>query len=297
MERKAVFLDIDGTLTEPGTNEPPESAAEAVRQARECGHYVSLCTGRSYGMLLPLLRYGFDGVIASAGGYVECQGQVIYDCPMTEIQRERAMRVLAECGVFCTAECKGGTFMDEGAAEYLRSGPAAGDSEYLRWREMIGKVFNIRPMKEYRGEPVYKIVIMSPSLEQLKKPEKLLGETFQFSVQEADAYGIVHGELINRMFDKGRAIERVCSHLGIPLSDAIAFGDSVNDKEMLETAGTGICMQNGWEGLRAIADDICPPVREDGIRETFQKYHLIPAGQKASSRSGTGGQNGSEWRK
>ena len=79
MERKAVFLDIDGTLTEPGTNEPPESAAEAVRQARECGHYVSLCTGRSYGMLLPLLRYGFDGVIASAGGYVECQGQVIYD--------------------------------------------------------------------------------------------------------------------------------------------------------------------------------------------------------------------------
>ena len=215
MERKAVFLDIDGTLTEPGTNEPPESAAEAVRQARECGHYVSLCTGRSYGMLLPLLRYGFDGVIASAGGYVECQGQVIYDCPMTETQREMAMRVLAECGVFCTAECKGGTFMDEGAAEYLRSGPAAGDSEYLRWREMIGKVFNIRPMKEYRGEPVYKIVIMSPSLEQLKKPEKLLGETFQFSVQEADAYGIVHGELINRMFDKGRAIARVCSHLGI----------------------------------------------------------------------------------
>ncbi len=297
MERKAVFLDIDGTLTEPGTNEPPESAAEAVRQARECGHYVSLCTGRSYGMLLPLLRYGFDGVIASAGGYVECQGQVIYDCPMTEAQREMAMRVLAECGVFCTAECKGGTFMDEGAAEYLRSGPAAGDSEYLRWRETVGKVFNIRPMKEYRGEPVYKIVIMSPSLEQLKKPEKLLGETFQFSVQEADAYGIVHGELINRMFDKGRAIERVCSHLGIPLSDAIAFGDSVNDKEMLETAGTGICMQNGWEGLRAIADDICPPVREDGIREAFQKYHLIPAGQKTSSQSGTGGQNGSEWRK
>ncbi len=297
MERKAVFLDIDGTLTEPGTNEPPESAAEAVRQARECGHYVSLCTGRSYGMLLPLLRYGFDGVIASAGGYVECQGQVIYDCPMTETQREMAMRVLAECGVFCTAECKGGTFMDEGAAEYLRSGPAAGDSEYLRWREMIGKVFNIRPMKEYRGEPVYKIVIMSPSLEQLKKPEKLLGETFQFSVQEADAYGIVHGELINRMFDKGRAIARVCSHLGIPLSDAIAFGDSVNDKEMLETAGTGICMRNGWEGLRAIADDICPPAREDGIREAFQKYHLIPAGQKASSGSGTAGQNGSEWRK
>ena len=35
MERRIIFLDIDGTLTEPGRNEPPESAAEAVRRARE----------------------------------------------------------------------------------------------------------------------------------------------------------------------------------------------------------------------------------------------------------------------
>ena len=32
--KRIVFLDIDGTLTEPGSNEPPESAVQAVRRAR-----------------------------------------------------------------------------------------------------------------------------------------------------------------------------------------------------------------------------------------------------------------------
>ncbi len=32
MEQKIIFLDIDGTLTEPGHNEPPESAIQAIHQ-------------------------------------------------------------------------------------------------------------------------------------------------------------------------------------------------------------------------------------------------------------------------
>ena len=46
MNRKVIFLDIDGTLTRPGHNEPPESAVRAIGQARRAGHYVLLCTGR-----------------------------------------------------------------------------------------------------------------------------------------------------------------------------------------------------------------------------------------------------------
>ena len=32
MGKKVIFLDIDGTLTEPGHNEPPASALEAVEK-------------------------------------------------------------------------------------------------------------------------------------------------------------------------------------------------------------------------------------------------------------------------
>ena len=84
MNKKLIFLDIDGTLTEPGKNIPPESAVEAVEMARRAGHKVFLCTGRNYGMLKPLLKYGFDGLIASSGGYIEVEKKVIYDHPMTK---------------------------------------------------------------------------------------------------------------------------------------------------------------------------------------------------------------------
>lgn len=136
MEQKIIFLDVDGTLTEPGCNEPPGSAIWAIEQARKAGHYVFLCTGRNYEMLLPLLKYEFDGIVASSGGYMECQGKVIYDCPMTERQKQSVMNVLKENGVFRTVECMKGSYTDEGFKEFLKNHAKEGsNSELLRWRD------------------------------------------------------------------------------------------------------------------------------------------------------------------
>ena len=68
MNRKLIFLDIDGTLTPAGSNHPPESAMQAVRAAQAKGHRVFLCTGRNPAMLAPVLALGFDGAVAGAGG-------------------------------------------------------------------------------------------------------------------------------------------------------------------------------------------------------------------------------------
>ena len=47
MSKKVIFLDIDGTLAEPGHSEPPASAIEAVRKAQAAGNLVFLCSGRA----------------------------------------------------------------------------------------------------------------------------------------------------------------------------------------------------------------------------------------------------------
>ena len=104
MSKKVIFLDIDGTLAEPGHSEPPASAIEAVRKAQAAGKLVFLCSGRNYGMLSSFLEYGFDGVVASAGGYILCGENVIYDCPMTDTQRIKTMDTLSESGLCWIAE-------------------------------------------------------------------------------------------------------------------------------------------------------------------------------------------------
>ena len=148
MGKKIIFLDIDGTLTEPGTNEPPESAVRAVNLARENGNYVFLCTGRNYGMLSPLLKYGFDGAVASSGGYIRMGEQTIYDCPMTEVQKEQVLGILEQNGIYRTVECLDGSYTDDGFKEFLAEHAGSGkNSELLRWRKQIEKSLNIRSMK------------------------------------------------------------------------------------------------------------------------------------------------------
>ena len=276
MEKKIIFLDIDGTLTEPGCNEPPKSALGAIRGAQDAGNLVFLCTGRNYDMLSPLLQYGFDGVIASSGAYILCGGEVIYDCPMTEAERGRVMEVLQKNGIYRTVECLDGSYTDEGLKQFLAENVGeGGNSELLRWRRQIEQSLNIRPMAEYRGQPVYKVVMMFQSEKQLDEPRRVLGETFAFCIQEHDKFGFVNGELIGKNYNKGIALKKVCEHCGVSVENSIAYGDSMNDLEMMEAAGLSICMENGSERLKELADDVCGSVEADGIYKSFQKYGLI----------------------
>ncbi len=52
---------------------------------------------------------------------------------------------------------------------------------------------------------------------------------------------------------KGHALEAVAKMLGYTLSDCIAFGDGMNDAEMLSMAGKGCIMANAHQRLEGSA--------------------------------------------
>ena len=274
MNKKLIFLDIDGTLTPPGSNQPPQSALDAIAAAQRAGHKVFLCSGRNYDMLKPLLRFGFDGAVASSGGYVFWGDEVLYDCPMTAAQQETAFILLGEGGVLRTIEAKDASYCDEGMGEFLER-TSGGNSELLRWRRALEKDLGIRPMGEYDGRPIYKIVFMCEREEQLEPARTALEEEFFFLVQDMRGAGCLNGELVNRQFDKGRGVRRVAEALGFKLEDTIGFGDSMNDREMLETVGTAVCMANGSPAMQAISHLICPSVEEDGLAWAFARLGLV----------------------
>lgn len=49
------------------------------------------------------------------------------------------------------------------------------------------------------------------------------------------------------------------------LRDTVAFGDSMNDMEVIQEAGTGVAMGNAIEELKKCADLVTDPIEQDGI--------------------------------
>ena len=274
MERKLIFLDIDGTLTPAGSNIPPESAMTAVKAAQDKGHKVFLCTGRNPAMLAPVLALGFDGAVAGAGGYVFTNDEVLFDCPMKPEEFETGMRLLGENGVFRTIEAKDATWGDEELGDFLAQA-GEGNSELVRWRKALAEQLNIRPMSEYDGSPIYKIVFMCKEAKQLQPARDALEKQYNFVVQDVAAHHCLNGELINRQFDKGKGVRIVAKHYGIDIADTIGFGDSMNDLEMIETVGYSVCMANGSPALQAKSDLVCPAVDEDGLYKAFEQLGLM----------------------
>ena len=276
MNGKLLFLDIDGTLTEPGYNVPPASALEAIKKAQKNSHRVFLCSGRNLAMLKPLLSYGFDGYVASAGGYVVCDGTVVFDRPMKPEVFELAMDCFKRNRVFRTVECLDGTYGDNGLEDLLEGADEFSNSELLRFRRQLSETLDIKPMSEYNGAPVYKIVFMCTEKSQLDEPMEVLKDHFVFCVQNLEAVGCLNGEVFGLDFNKGIGIGKLCEFLGKDIiSDAIGFGDSMNDKEMFEAVGYSVCMDNGHPDMKAMADYVCPAVGDDGLYKALEHLGLI----------------------
>lgn len=273
MDRKLIFLDVDNTLTPAGGFEPPESALRAIRRARELGHKVFLCSGRNYGKLEPLMKFGFDGGIASCGGYVYAGDEVLYDCPLTEDQKKKVITLLSDEGVFLSIEAIDNTYNDEGAKKYLSD--TARNNRLLDMIHAVWVGLGPNSMDEYDGRPIYKIVLVSPGREHLEPAIKELGDELMFIVHDFSEDDCAFGEIINRKFDKGSAVRVVADALGFEMADTIGFGDSRIDIEMIEAVGTSVCMGNGSDFLKERSDLVCPSVDDDGIEWAFRKLGLV----------------------
>lgn len=277
MNRKLIFLDIDGTLI--SAMAPPSAlAAKAVREARAHGHRVFLCTGRNMPIIgKDILELGFDGVISSAGAHVEVEGKVLFDSLLPEETIQECLDIFHSHGMFCRIEDGEGIYTDPQMEALLKSSKAdPANSELIRMQKEIEVGIRMLPYGLYPGKGAYKICFTSPSLEAVEETKPYLEDRFDYVVHPyGESTCCFNGEIIRRGVDKGHGMELVCGHYGMDLSDTVAFGDSMNDCEMMKCAGISVAMGNACEGLKEMADLVCGRVEDDGLYYQMKKMGFL----------------------
>ncbi len=278
--RKILFFDIDGTLwTMDG--HIPESTREAIRRVRENGHLVFINSGRTRGYIRDpkLFSLGLDGIVSGCGTMIEanalCRGMsdcrrdisrtvedenVIFYRRMSEEESQRVVDIVRRYRMKPILEGRDYLYMD--LADF------AGDryAEYVR--RQMGDA--LRTISGNRGN--WEISKLSCDMKDADKAAC-------FAELEGDYTMIVHNEAVVEMvpkgFDKGTGIREVCALLDTDIQDTYAFGDSMNDFEMIEAAGCGVVMGGGADVVKEKADFVTKELREDGIYYACRELGLL----------------------
>ena len=163
MDRKLIFLDIDGTILAHGEEVHP-AVLEGLRRARNKGHMVFLSTGRSHGSVPPeILDMETDGLICSAGSDIWIHGQRAWSAALDTALVEKACEVLDRLDAICLLEGSENIYMSERGGDFLREKDKPGDnSELARWKFYFRTARNLLPIKEWHQThiPIPKVTFL-----------------------------------------------------------------------------------------------------------------------------------------
>lgn len=269
----AVFLDVDGTYADYGV--VPEAHANAVRAARAAGHRVLLCTGRPVSMLpAHILEAGFDGLVASAGAYVEVDGEVLMDRRFPADLAARTVAALDAHDAVYVLEAQEALHVRPDAEQRLRDIIEAHFSQRPGGR-VLGSSAILGSLAPMPLKPSFAKVSVFESPVSVAGLAAEVGEELDVVENSIADEGTHAGEIFQRGISKADGVAAAAARLGIDRADTIAFGDGENDLQMVAYAGIGVAIQGSHPGLLALADRTALPPDRDGIARAFAELGLI----------------------
>lgn len=277
---KIIFLDVDGTIVDYD-NHIPNSARQAIRKARENGHLVYVCTGRSKAeMPDDIWNIGFDGMIGGSDPYVEHKGQILQHQLIPYETAKRAVDWLESRGLEFYLESNNGLFASrnfrEAARPTLRAyalGKGASEEQVLHMEAedaLHGLVYGGELYRDDLNKISFILHSYQDHLDSKEAFPELKAGTWGGRGEEA-----LFGDLGVKDIHKAYAVDVILQHLGANREDTIAFGDAKVDIPMLEACQIGVAMGNGGPEILAMADLITDDVREDGLYKAFEKLGLL----------------------
>lgn len=277
MKPKLIFIDIDGTLFDHAKDAIPESAKNAILSAKSKGHKIFLSTGRPYADIdQEILDFPLDGMIVSCGAVVYVDNKPIYCKTYPQDELITLVQFMLDNNIGFSLDGIHKNYLTEEAFNCLSSLMFKNNEDSELSRAMMAKnnCFPFKEMKEANLKEVVKISIFTKNKESCEKlfqriPESLTG--FMYKNKHLNLY---NGEISIKGITKATGLKKITTYLSKNIKDTIAIGDSLNDLDILQEAGLSICMGNGTDECKEIADFTTKHISDDGLAYALKYFNL-----------------------
>ncbi|MDY0393296.1 HAD family hydrolase [Virgibacillus halophilus] len=260
MTYKALFLDIDGT-TLKSDHTCTDSTRQAILETKQNGIEVFFATGRPIHEIKKLAnKLHIESFIGYNGAYATFQDKMVLNAPMEKQTVSDIVHTAQKLGhdfVLYTYD-----------SNYFSSLDATSTTSFIQ-------LFQLEENKLYQAEILDQVLGMTLiNVQEDELDDYKLGKDMHLSQVNIEGAQSCF-DVIRDQMNKGQAIKEVMQELGYTAEDAIAFGDGMNDKEMLQTAGASFAMANAHPDLFQYAKYRTSSVDEDGISQGLRKLGVI----------------------
>lgn len=259
---KIAFVDIDGTILDysRGINFSSEKTLRVFQLFREKGHKLIIATSRSK---LPdgLKKEMFDGFIFSNGQYIEYNHEVLLNNHFSKLQIRYQQSIYEKYGAGAIYSGVNGQWISP-VNKHLAIDHMVHFGLDPNKADSISLPFNINDIESTAATGVF------GNVESMHKAKEELPLDWIIHVYEEESIRMdVHLPGIT----KGSSCMFLVDHIGIEHHDSYAFGDGVNDIEMLELVGHGVAMGNAIDEVKKIANFVAKSIEEDGLANSFKE--------------------------
>lgn len=257
MNKKIVFFDIDGTLLDLKKQIPP-STKRAIEKLKNNGVNIAIATGRAPFMFEDIRKeLGIDSFVSFNGQYVVFEGETIYNNPLGQDELVKLYKKTQENSYPMV-------FMNE-------SKMRASEADHPLITESLNSLQFSYPEVDpgfFKNNKIYQALLFCES-----------DQEEQF-VKKHDAFHYIRWhdyscDVLPGGGSKAVGVEKLMEATGLTKANSYAFGDGLNDLEMIQEIGTGIAMGNAVPELKQVADFITDDVEHDGIVNGLKRFNLI----------------------
>lgn len=248
---KAVFFDIDGTLVNR-EKKLTKQVKKAIAILQSKGIFTAIATGRGPHTVKPLVNdLNMCSYVCFNGQYVVYSNEIISKCFLNATDLQALSKIVKTQGHDII---------------YLNEAGLKIEEQNYHSHESLIKAHSKNTPADYSN--VYQAIIFANHEENSYLND--FNDRYVFKRWGKKALDVLP---LGR--SKVQGIKRIIEELSIEMKDVYAFGDGLNDIEMLQEVGTGVAMGNAHERVKRYADLVTSDVNEDGIVRGLKELGLL----------------------